>query len=132
MRKPESVWVKNDGEETFKSKYDGDEVVIAPGKSEELTLPAAELLFGFGEEDKSRCLRRLGWMGMHLDYDKAIAMLNKFSFHMENPKYEQKHGKTADLAPGGDGEGGGTGKLATPPAAGVLGKLTLHRAAPAA
>lgn len=132
MRKPDSIYVKNDGDETFTSKYDGEDIVIDPGKAEELTLAAAELLFGFGEDDKSRCLRRLGWMGMHLDYEKAIARLNKFSFHMENPKYEQKHGKTADLAPGGEGEGGETGQPATPPKAGVLGKLTLHRAAPAA
>ena len=132
MRKPDSIWVRNDSEETFKSRYDGEDIVIVPGKAEELVIPAAELIFGFGEDDKSRCLRRLGWMGMHLDYDKAVERLNKLSFHMENPKYEQKRGKSAEFAPGGEGEGGETGQPATPPKAGVLGKLSLHRAAPAA
>ena len=28
MRKPDSIYVKNDGDETFKSKYDGEEIVI--------------------------------------------------------------------------------------------------------
>lgn len=132
MRKADCVWVRNNGDEIFSSRYDGEAIELAPGKAEEFTLAAAELLFGMGEDDKSRCLRRLGWMNASQQMDQALARLNKFSFHMDNPKYEQKQGKNPEFAPGIEGEGGETGQPATPPKAGVLGKLSLHRAAPAA
>lgn len=129
MRKVDTVWVRNDGNEVFTSRYDGEDFTIAPGKAEEITLACAELVFDFGKDDRSNCLRRLGWLHMNAKMDQALARLNKFSFHMENPKYA-KHEKTADFAPGGEGEGGGDGKPPPPPAAGPLSRL--HRAAAAA
>lgn len=130
MKKIETIFVRNNSKEVFKNRFAGEDFSIEPGKAEEMLLDCAQLVFGMGEDDKTRCLRRLGWMGMHLDYDKALKRLNEFSFHMENPKYE-KHGKSADLAPGREGSDEESGPSSgSSSAAGPLGKL--QRAAHAA
>lgn len=84
MKRPETVFVRNNGTEPHSDRYDGDDFTIEPGKSVEIFADAARLCFGFGEADKSRAIRRLGWASTSHDQSAAIARLNKFSFHMED------------------------------------------------
>jgi hypothetical protein len=75
------VWVVNNGTDAFRDRYDGQDFEIAPGAYIEMPPEAAKLSFGWGEEDKSRALRRLGWAATVNDNPRAIERLNAFTFH---------------------------------------------------
>lgn len=82
MRRSQTVWVRNNGKEPFSDKFDGEEFIIAPGDTVEMLVECAQLCLGFGDEDKSRVLRRKGWAFTHTAQQAAIARLDAFSFHM--------------------------------------------------
>ncbi len=85
MKRDTTVWVKNNGGEAFCDRFDGEDFEIPPGGAVEMLPEAAKLCFGFGEEDKSRCIRRLGWAVDQNKLPLALARLNKFSFHSKDP-----------------------------------------------
>lgn len=85
MKRQETVWVRNNGtkkEDVFRDRYDGEDFEIAPGAVCEMLIETAQLCLGFGEDDKSRCVRRLGWAFTSDRMVDALARLGKFSFHM--------------------------------------------------
>ena len=82
MKRAETVFVKNNGKEAFASRYDGEDFAIPPGEICEMLVECAQLCLGFGDEDKSRCVRRLGWAFTSDQMVDALARLGKFSFHM--------------------------------------------------
>src|ERR1700752_1873572 len=85
MRKEESVYVTNNGEQPFRDRYDGEDFVIHPGETLDMPAPCARLVFGFGEKDKGRAIRRLGWAKTASDMNDALARLRTFSFGMSPP-----------------------------------------------
>lgn len=82
MKKTQTVWVKNNGVEPFFNRYDGEDFKIEPGAAVEMTVECAMLVFGFGQEDKSRCLRRLGWTFTADAMSAGAKRLDEFSFNM--------------------------------------------------
>jgi hypothetical protein len=82
MKRSQTVWVRNNGTETFHDRYDGEDFDIEPGGVCEMLLECAELCLGFGQDDKTRCLRRLGWAFTQNRMPEALARLESFSFHM--------------------------------------------------
>src|SRR5262249_21151818 len=106
---------RNNGDFTFKSRYNGEDFEIPPGGIEEMTVECAQLCFGLGEDDKSRCLRRLGWPymknkdGSALGELGAVQMLGRFSFHMSESEAHDANkagalaGKVHSSAPVVDG-----------------------------
>lgn len=82
MRKPQTIWVRNNGNKTFNDRYDGEDFQIKPGHFIEMLVECATLCLGFGEDDKIRCVRRLGWAFSHDAMKSAIKELGEFSFHM--------------------------------------------------
>lgn len=87
MKKPQTIWVRNNGDEIFTDRYDGEDFEIAPGESVEMLVECANLCLGFGDEDKTRCFRRKGWSSTKDDEKIARERLDAFSFHMEHPKH---------------------------------------------
>lgn len=83
MKKADTVWVRNNGTEPFSSRYDSEDFTIAPGESIEMLVDCAVLCLGFGEDDKTRALRRLGWAFMGNELERAKLRLAAFSFHMK-------------------------------------------------
>lgn len=106
MKKQQTVWVRNNGAEAHRDRYDGEDFEVAPGQSVEMTLECATLCLGFGDEDKSRCLRRLGWAATHQGQDEGKKRLAAFSFHMSeseaNAHDPQQPSRSAAPAGGGD------------------------------
>lgn len=100
MKKQQTVWVKNNGTEQFVSRYDGEDFEIAPGEAVEMLIECAQLCIGFGDEDKSRCLRRLGWAFSLEAMPAAAKRLEAFSFHMEKPGSASK--ESSSSAPRGN------------------------------
>ena len=82
MKRQQTVWVRNNGTEKFVDKYDGENFEILPGEAVEMLVECAELCLGFGQEDKTRALRRKGWAFTNIGMKEATAKLEAFSFHM--------------------------------------------------
>lgn len=80
MRKVLSVYVRNNGDAPFSDRYDGEDFTIAPGQVLEMEADCARLVFGVGEQDKTRAIRRLGWAPTANDMKDALARLFSFSF----------------------------------------------------
>lgn len=102
MRKPDTVWVRNNGAEDFNSRYDGEDFSIPAGAYVEMLAECATLCLGFGEEDKTRCLRRLGWSFTGDQVKEGEKRLAAFSFHMTEVEASGKKARSA--APAGGGE----------------------------
>jgi hypothetical protein len=120
MKKLDTIWVRNNGKEPFTDRYDGEDFEIAPGGVCEMLVSCAELCLGFGENDKSRCLRRAGWAYTSDRFEEAVARLNKFSFHMtEREALEHDPSKTISSSAPADDE--------TPAAAPVVAGGVAHK-----
>lgn len=91
MKKVDSVFVRNNGSLPFSDRYDGEDFTIEPGQALEMEATCAKLVFGFGEEDKTRAIRRLGWAASTAELPLALERLYSFSFHMT----EAETGQTA-------------------------------------
>ena len=98
MKFPDTIYVRNNGGESFRDRYDGEPFEIKPGQAVQLHQGCAELVFGFGQEDKLRCLRRLGWVETNGDLSKGIERLNAFTFH-ESEKAANDHRARKPTAP---------------------------------
>lgn len=114
MKFPDTIFVKNHGTETHRDKFDGDGFEIKPGQVVQMHEEAARLCFGFGQEDKLRTLRRLGWVETNGDLSRGLARLNAFSFH-ESEKAANDHQARKPIAPA-DGEVAGEGAVGQPSA----------------
>jgi hypothetical protein len=128
--KTDTIFVKNNGGEIFRDRYNGEDFEISPGAFEEMTIECATLCFGFGEEDKSRCLRRKGWPYMKRDgqaigHHGALEQLSKFSFHMTEEEALGHSSNKAAKDPGGESHssapvvGGAPGEASASPAGAV-------------
>lgn len=100
MKRQQTVWVVNHGTEKFVDKYDGESFEIAPGEAVEMLVECAELCLGFGQEDKTRALRRKGWAFTNIGMQEATAKLQSFSFHMSE-KEALEHEPNKAPAPAG-------------------------------
>jgi hypothetical protein len=123
MIRQQTVFVANHGDEPFRDRYNGEDFTIPAGGVEEMLVETAELCLGFGEEDKTRVIRRLGLAFTLDDMPKALERLNSFSFHMSE-KEARAHvpsNESPSSAPRGVETGGGI--LPLPPGVGNGGKV---------
>lgn len=105
MKRQQTVFVRNNSPFPFRDRYNGENFTIeAFGGIEEMLVETAELCLGFGQEDKARCLRRLGWAFTLEDMGPALSRLGMFSFHMTEQEAESFK-PIASSAPGGDETG---------------------------
>ncbi len=95
MKRELWLWVVNRGHEVFRDRFDGEDYIFEPGEPLEIPAAAAKLIFGWGEENKGRCLQRLGWARTNLDLEAGLKRLNQFTFHTERPPLAPVGGKAA-------------------------------------
>lgn len=72
--------VRNNGEETVKGRYDGQDYEFPPGVTVAVHEEVARHILGFGQDDKSRALARLGWLSNSSQYQEAVKRLDAFQF----------------------------------------------------
>ncbi len=72
--------VKNNSKDAIEARYDGVDYVFEPGVNTAISTEAASHIFGFGLEDKSRALIRLGWLANSTQYAEAVKRLNDIQF----------------------------------------------------
>ena len=80
-----NIFVTNNGSAVFKDSFDGKQFSFEPGKPVEIPLLAAKHIFGYGDDNKSPYLVRLGWLRMSNEMDAAMARLNEFKFDSQHP-----------------------------------------------
>lgn len=84
-----TVWVTNMGEESFEDCHLGMKYEFKPGIPTAIPVATAVHIFGYGVEDKSPQLVRLGWLKYSNELEAALAKLGKFKFSSVAP--EQSH-----------------------------------------
>jgi hypothetical protein len=67
-------------EKAFSARFHGVEYFFKPGKAVNMPLDAVAHVFGFGADDKTRALHRLGWLTLTNDMEAALEKLNRISF----------------------------------------------------
>lgn len=77
------IGVKNNLEETVESRYDGQDYQFKPGVTVALADEAATHIFGYGLDDKSRALIRLGWLANSTAMKDALEKLDNIQFFAE-------------------------------------------------
>lgn len=85
MEKAQWVWVVNNSGKPHGDRFDSVDYEFAPNEPVELPVEAAQLLFGYGKEDKADTIRRLGWALTASELPAAKERLQHFSFHVERP-----------------------------------------------
>lgn len=78
------IGVKNTGTEPVTGRYDGQDYEFKPGVTVALPDEAATHIFGYGLDDKSRALIRLGWLVNSTQYGTALARLDAIQFFAES------------------------------------------------
>lgn len=103
MKFQDVLWVRNNGNDTFADKFDGDEFELKPGQVLQIHQGCAELCFGFGKDpaDKLPTLRRLGWAHTNVDMVAGLKRLNAFSFHESEKAANDHRIKKATAPPNG-------------------------------
>ncbi len=90
--------VTNGLTEKVKGRYDGVDYLWKPGEVRDIPLEAAQHIFGFGQDDKSRAMNRLGWMPSSAQADEAYEKLASISFDMVEQVFQlPKQGKGKKL-----------------------------------
>jgi hypothetical protein len=79
------MWVTNNSEHTLEDGYDGKRYTFAIGVPVEVPPVVCNHIFGFGEDNKTPYLQRLGWMIHSGEYEKALERLNSFTFSSSRP-----------------------------------------------
>lgn len=81
----DTIFVTNNGDFSFEDGFAGKRYQFSVGSTVEIPLLAAKHIFGYGEQDKTPYLVRLGWLQLSNELDKAMVKLNKFKFDKQQP-----------------------------------------------
>jgi hypothetical protein len=79
------MWVTNNSEHDLVDGFDGKRYTFAKGVPVEVPPVVCNHVFGYGDDNKTPYLQRLGWMTHSGEYDKALERLNAFSFSSNRP-----------------------------------------------
>lgn len=79
------VKITNTGDAAFEDGFAGVRYRFVPGKALEVPEEAASHIFGYGVEDKSAHLARLGWVETRNDIPAGLERLAKFEIRETPP-----------------------------------------------
>lgn len=81
-----TIWVTNKGTDYFSDYFHGFKYEFHPGQPVALPIEAAQHIFGYGVEDKTPHLIRIGWLKYSNEVEAAIAKLHSFMFTTAKPE----------------------------------------------
>lgn len=79
------MWVTNNSKHDLEDGFDGKRYKFAVGVPVEVPPVVCNHIFGFGEDNKTPYLQRLGWMTHSGEFDKALERLNSYTFSSSRP-----------------------------------------------
>ena len=94
----ETVYVYNDGSMSLTDGWDGKVYTFAPGETVEVPKFVAGHIFGYGFEDKTPHVIRLGWAKTTNEIPKALTWLENFRISTEPPPVRRLVSPTTDSA----------------------------------
>jgi len=116
--------IKNGNDFDFVARYDGREYTFPAGKTRACDDDAAHHIFGLGADNKMAVLTRHGWVKPMEAVSIGMAVLNKFSFELIQPKLDVP--MATDGMEDDDGQETGTTAEATHPAARATGQINIR------
>jgi hypothetical protein len=104
IERPGHVRVTNTGPDKIRGRFAGEDYEFLPNKPSDIPVHAAAHIFGFGHENKTAALNRLGWLTSSSEMERAMARLNKIVFAESPPLIEAdmpepEDGPAKDLVP---------------------------------
>lgn len=94
-----NVWVLNKTSDTLIDGWDGQKYEFLPRKPVEVPIIVAQHVFGFGLEDKTEALVRLGWIKTANDKPEGLAKLAQFEISETRPQAHRETSPTVDRTP---------------------------------
>lgn len=88
--------------ETITSRWDGQDYVFKPNEPVDIHHVIAAHIFGFGSEDKSRALARLGWAQSSDQIPAALERLKHVKFGASPALVDAPEPAPASAAPAGE------------------------------
>ena len=80
------LYVANKSDSAFCDRYNGEDFVIEPKQTVEITYEAARHFFGYGEADKTRALTRQGVIRLNSEVNtRGAQWLAQFVFQEQEP-----------------------------------------------
>jgi hypothetical protein len=92
------IRVTNGLNEKVAGRYDGTDYLWKPGDAHDIPIAAAEHIFGFGVEDKSQAMNRLGWMPSSDKHDAAFEKLSMIQFDVVEQVFQLPKRKAKRLS----------------------------------
>jgi len=80
-----TIIVTNNSSTELSDRFNGIDIVFPPGKRVLIDEDAAKHIFGFGADDKTMYLARLGWLRSANEKQAALDRLAEFSFASFDP-----------------------------------------------
>lgn len=93
------VWVTNTSDEFFADMWDGKQYNFLPNKAIEVDVEVAQNIFGYGVQDRTPILVRLGWTKVTSDIPKALERLEKFVISDTQPQTYHNASPVVDRVP---------------------------------
>lgn len=93
------LWVTNTSDEFFADMWDGKQYNFPPNKATQVSVDVAQNIFGYGVQDRTPILVRLGWTKVTSDIPKALERLDKFVISETQPQTYHNASPVVDRVP---------------------------------
>lgn len=85
MRHQQTLWVTNNNGDDYEDRFDGEDFYFAKGEPVEIPVEGAQLMFGYGEDNKTSTLMRAGKAATANDLKSGLVWLANFTFNNAKP-----------------------------------------------
>ncbi len=85
MRHQQTLWIVNQNGEDYADRFDGEDYYFASGEAVEVPVEGAQLMFGYGEDNKTSTLMRAGKAATANDLKTGLVWLANFVFSNAKP-----------------------------------------------
>jgi len=85
MRQQQTLWIVNKNGEDYADRFDGEDYYFAAGEPVEVPVEGAQLMFGYGEDNKTSTLMRAGKAATANDLKSGLVWLANFVFSNAKP-----------------------------------------------
>ena len=85
MRHQQTLWITNQNADDYEDRFDGEAYYFAKGDPVEVPVEGANLMFGYGEDNKTSTLMRAGKAATANDLKTGLVWLANFTFSNTKP-----------------------------------------------
>ena len=101
MQREQSLWIVNRNMDAHGDRYDGEDYWFPPNEPVEIPVFGADLMFGYGQTDKTSTLMRAGVAQTANDLKQGLVWLANFQFFNTKPT-DRELAPAVESPPGGE------------------------------